>query len=942
MSSENIRQPLDKKILEQTLLEFILDKPVSVRLRNVITIAAQKSDPPFKTIGEYLRAGASAQDRIGELKNAGRKTAHEFNRLVYTNYENGFKGDHRFYREQKHTNITTQEPREENLLETPITEILKKYNPSFKLQNFFDGQLQIELPYQKLGEYLAKGENASEEIKCFKSVGNKTVAEIDSIINNFCEENGIDKHSILLNQKKDVAASRTDGISETILNKSILTLINSVQCSARLKNCIIKNFDHIDFPYKTIKDYIQCGVNAKNMILIFKNTGKKSALEIDRIITEYIESRNDENKDNEQGPRYISELIIYLLDELTKKEADIISLRYGLNNKGKETLEEIGIQFGVTRERIRQLESKAMKKLSLKCYKNQIKHLLNINREKIYKTLSDKYGIINNKNLQPLVREKLSGEHLLIIDIHSGNIEDWLNSIAIKIFDSWYLGPYSKEKIESCFEIVNRQLKKIASPSLVRTIKNQIKEDEHLIDICLSINAQYQVLDQIVFKKHVGRRKRRQAHLFTLLYDNSQTLGRLTATHNSRYQQERCSYRDTHIVISDAPHLFVSLGDEGWTTVGYLNETDLANVKSPSKTIELSDEDFLEDDLPEKDPHNLVTFVSQLLRETGPIHFVELRNIYLERSNNKYSPSSLGPILICNDGFVRLAPGVYGLTDNGGRINPFFMNTDILMQNTDCYHYVVSRWAGEAIDSFPLWSYELEYKWCRWAQVNANEELFSSLLEVCSPTMWQNCQEEEKTYWSNLKIKRGAYRFDGISRHCLHDKLPSLRDLYRILTSIKNKSDLNWIRINRILGKRIDDNHSASFLAILIALDILSPAQTWQISHLIKNHDVVLKNKLGKELTLQGVLLWNSPLGQELIVKLQEAVDLKNMGWVDLEELKQLTSRLAEDKLNLEELKTANTCEYTENEEESLDEFLDNHQKNDKDNEYLSLIESLL
>ena len=51
------------------------------------------------------------------------------------------------------------------------------------------------------------------------------------------------------------------------------------------------------------------------------------------------------------------------LSELKPKEQEVLRLRFGLNDGRERTLDEIGKQFGVTRERIRQIEAKALKKL---------------------------------------------------------------------------------------------------------------------------------------------------------------------------------------------------------------------------------------------------------------------------------------------------------------------------------------------------------------------------------------------------------------------------------------------------------------------------------------------------------------------------------------------------------------------------------------------------
>ena len=54
-----------------------------------------------------------------------------------------------------------------------------------------------------------------------------------------------------------------------------------------------------------------------------------------------------------------------ILEEyLTFRQKEIIILRFGLDDSKQHTLEEIGSEFGVTRERIRQIENKAIKRLS--------------------------------------------------------------------------------------------------------------------------------------------------------------------------------------------------------------------------------------------------------------------------------------------------------------------------------------------------------------------------------------------------------------------------------------------------------------------------------------------------------------------------------------------------------------------------------------------------
>jgi RNA polymerase primary sigma factor len=67
----------------------------------------------------------------------------------------------------------------------------------------------------------------------------------------------------------------------------------------------------------------------------------------------------EEYATNEMLKDEISELLL----TLTEREEKVIRLRFGLEDGKSRTLEEVGQLFGVTRERIRQIEAKALRKL---------------------------------------------------------------------------------------------------------------------------------------------------------------------------------------------------------------------------------------------------------------------------------------------------------------------------------------------------------------------------------------------------------------------------------------------------------------------------------------------------------------------------------------------------------------------------------------------------
>ena len=74
--------------------------------------------------------------------------------------------------------------------------------------------------------------------------------------------------------------------------------------------------------------------------------------------------------------RALRETLESLMHELKKREQEILKARYGFEDGVEKTLEEIGQSFGVTRERIRQIEAKAIKKLSSPTKKKKLEDFL--------------------------------------------------------------------------------------------------------------------------------------------------------------------------------------------------------------------------------------------------------------------------------------------------------------------------------------------------------------------------------------------------------------------------------------------------------------------------------------------------------------------------------------------------------------------------------------
>ncbi|MCA9382044.1 sigma-70 family RNA polymerase sigma factor, partial [Candidatus Dojkabacteria bacterium] len=73
---------------------------------------------------------------------------------------------------------------------------------------------------------------------------------------------------------------------------------------------------------------------------------------------------------------FLKQQINEALDELTDRERKVLELRFGLTDGVSRTLEEVGHEFKVTRERIRQIEAKALKRLRSKDIEIMLKDYL--------------------------------------------------------------------------------------------------------------------------------------------------------------------------------------------------------------------------------------------------------------------------------------------------------------------------------------------------------------------------------------------------------------------------------------------------------------------------------------------------------------------------------------------------------------------------------------
>ena len=102
----------------------------------------------------------------------------------------------------------------------------------------------------------------------------------------------------------------------------------------------------------------------KKAIRVYNSAPQTDQAETGFSIDEMLMDGRTKTPDNEMVESDDLRHVLQLLDKMDKREATVLRMRFGLDDEEPKTLKEIGECLGLTRERVRQIESEALAKLS--------------------------------------------------------------------------------------------------------------------------------------------------------------------------------------------------------------------------------------------------------------------------------------------------------------------------------------------------------------------------------------------------------------------------------------------------------------------------------------------------------------------------------------------------------------------------------------------------
>ena len=853
-----------------------------------------------------------------------------------------------------------------DVLNAPIVEVVKSACPSVRLENVVSAASRSgRLPATTIADYLSLGDNAPQAFLKLPNCGRKTVKELDQIIKSYIAGNAvISMQPLTIKPTLKVVDTETIKQAKSLLHQiSLPDELLRTDISVRLRNILKRR----DLPVSNLLDYIN---NRQAIILSLRcrrGAGHKTVKEFeeacDGLVFEQLSivgikeayfdkaigvicghqayhdfnprthapiPTQDQTKHIIHDPLddlSFEELVDLIIKELDEIPRDVVTRRYGLG-RIPETLEAIAGNHGVTRERIRQIQANAVRRMQKVRPGRKLVKALNLDADNIWSLLAG-----GNAALKKF---ELSGYLKLAFEIAGETPDSWLERHAVRWRGGWIRGANAPDELEDGLSVLTQALRDRPLPIPLKEL-----DDLNLngsLDVITTLCDDFRIYCGYLFGGYVGVRAKRTVRLHSLFcqLQKSASLSEITNRYRTKFSDDQCTERDVEIVMSGNPHLFLQIVDDVWVSIGSSSGGEAEKVTDfrPNESGPApDDEEATSEDFPAVAIRDII---AEVLSEFGPLPFSELHGHVSARLPDDRSENSISPTLISSSRFSRLLPAVYGLPEqvyehqNSGLDQPRY-----LLNEKQCRWYVLSRWAGEPRSLYPLWTPLSEYAWCRWAQQHADANLYHSLLAVCSPSNWPT-SERETAHWLTVKAKHGLYCLQSDLKYPLKNIAPSPDRVLAATIAALETGYLSWISANQILKRRVDTHVSAGLLAALIAFQVLQSGSHWQLQHKLAGRATSIRQALEMELFKHGSLDLSSAPVAAIIKQGYQDTEKLNLGWVAVEPLKSLLENMAIGIVELDEEAMVEDASH------NLDSLLAEKRKEEAQAQHEFLLDSLI
>jgi len=626
------------------------------------------------------------------------------------------------------------------------------------------------------------------------------------------------------------------------------------------------------FPYKSFGHFLQGGGEAKRCLRRLYGIDVNTVAAIDLSIQDLLAKDPLLNcineKESTETPtlslRDLCHNVDDVLEQLTAKEQKVLRMRFGVGMNKQYTLEEIGNQFLVTRERIRQIEAKALKKLRHPCRINILKSLCMQLRKEIFEQLmNDEIDVVTNESEKHLIK-RVDPRIILAVVISEGSLEKWLNEFFLKVGSGWASLDYSYIELLVAEKKLKKHIREIKHPVPISSLQEYV--DLRASKVILALTNIANQFDGYLCKRgaiHERTRRSVRLHKLAQCYFSGQFFEarEILELYNRSFPGSETRLRLIEMDMSKYSHLFVKIYEHLWCSLGHWGAPKaepLAHTESISESY-TKESDMQEGNQDDIEASSITDSLATILRENGPMSFVDVR----QAMRNTYGPSFPdGSMVIINirGEFIRLAPGLYALSN-------FNIDGEIPVEGLSeyqCRVYAIAKKGGESDGFYPLWTRKYEMELSAWAKTSVDYRLYESLLDIIEPSSWP-CSMEIRTEWDLEKANRAHYQLYRDPKPGLVKPDISPVELFSILKYLENHGSISWMTVNRCMGERLDSMCAVWMLGLLASIEAVLVPEHWQLSHPAGPEMQSTMNDLEKELIMSGELSWSKGVPKQIL-----------------------------------------------------------------------------
>jgi hypothetical protein len=626
------------------------------------------------------------------------------------------------------------------------------------------------------------------------------------------------------------AETRSDKVSSSLseaLDEPIKSILEYQNVSTRLANVAASgSLDRF-----ALKDFARDRLGFEELILDFKNAGRNTARELGRILSTYIVGLGEQAKervdegiltDAAQVPMETLtplELLTNAIQALPPREAQVLRSRYGLDSETPRTLQEIGVQFHVSRERVRQVEKNALLMLQKGPGRLAVVSFINEHREAQWSVLGGLDSRIRDEDVTERAKS-LDPLFALAVDVLHGSVREWLAAFAHRDPIGWIRDSSEATRRSVLVEKIMSIIRTCPTPIPPHRLHDLIGEDFELTTLTSLETNDWAIFEDYLCVGYIGATARRTVRLHkiarTICTAGLVDIGSIVKAYRASHPEDMAASRIIEMQIEKAPHLFAQFLDSFWLVLPLTGqEGQLTSL--PFEHDAASDSEFNEESGGGQ--------IMLLLERNGPMRLTDILREVM--SNGALAKSSVGAILASNPCFRRVAPGYFALYRGDQELKRLWPS---LLNENHCKMFCMARRSGAPSDYYPAWGAEFEMELVKWTKASGSPELFRSLMSVVQPIGWPLPPEiivqmlavrNQEAHWS-----LGFERKDALGKRFIDTD-----QFVAILAHLAILGWIGWFAVNRLSGTISSQNDAADVLAFLILAGLVAPCDDWQARH---------------------------------------------------------------------------------------------------------------